>query len=504
MRLPSNLPATVALLAVAACSGNHDATVVTELRFGPPAVFPLGTPSAQGLAFTDLDGDGFLDALSTDRAGGRLVTLRGTADGFATAALVAAVPGATQAAVGDLNGDRLPDAIVGSSTGNQLAVLDNLGAGAFASPRFVDVGATSDVLLSFDFSGDMRADIVAGSAAGGSLALVNFDGTSQVVRTIALGAVPGGMTAPDLNLDGKRDLVVAAANDPRLFVLLGTRNGYFAAPTAWAVDPLGGPVASGDVDGDGLADVVALDASLASARVFPGNGTGSITVGAALALPGPASSLQLADLDGDGNLDLCASLAQQVVVSYGKGDGTFRAPEEAALDTGGTSSVVATDIEGDGRMDLAYVSQATNLALLRNPRPVQAGNVTYGTGSPDCMGFQGLLGTTRASVGNAEYALRATNALPYAVGTLLVGNEPVSGSVPGPLGGVVMHVGPTALVSRVLVADASGSAFTPMPIPDNPDLAGVELAHQVVWFQPVATCSPNGFSSSRGLLVRIR
>jgi len=68
----------------------------------------------------------------------------------------------------------------------------------------------------------------------------------------------------------------------------------------------------------------------------------------------------------------------------------------------------------------------------------------------------------------------------------------------------VMHVGPTALVSRVLVADASGSAFTPMPIPDNPDLAGVELAHQMVWFQPVATCAPNGFSSTRGLLVRIR
>jgi len=25
-----------------------------------------------------------------------------------------------------------------------------------------------------------------------------------------------------------------------------------------------------------------------------------------------------------------------------------------------------------------------------------------------------------------------------------------------------------------------------------------------VWFQPVATCAPNGFSSTRGLLVRIR
>ena len=76
MRLPHPVSATLALLGAAACSGNHDATVVTELRFGPPAVFPLGTPSAQGLAFTDLDGDGFLDAVSTDRAGGRLATLR--------------------------------------------------------------------------------------------------------------------------------------------------------------------------------------------------------------------------------------------------------------------------------------------------------------------------------------------------------------------------------------------------------------------------------------------
>ena len=505
MRLQTKISLAAALMAAVACSGNHDANVVSELRFGTPASFPLGTPSGNGLAFADLDGDGWLDAVSTDRAGGRLVTLRGSADGFGAPVLASAVPGASMAAVGDLGGDRLPDAIVGSSTGNQLAVLDNLGAGAFAVPRFVDVGATSDVLLAFDFSGDLRADVVSGSAAGGSLAFVNFDGSATVVvRTIPLGAVPGGMTAPDLDRDGRRDLVVAAANDGRLFVLMGTRNGYFAAPTALAVDPLGGPVASGDLDNDGLADVVALEAGLASVRVFRGNGAGSLTSGSARSLPGAASSLQLTDLDGDGLLDLCASLAQQVVVCYGKGDGTFRTGEEAVLDTGGTTSVVATDVEGDGRMDLAYVSATTSLALLRNPRPVQAGNIVYGTGSPDCSGYQGLLGTTRATVGNTDYALRATNALPYAVGTLLVGNEAVTASVPGPLGGVVMHVGPSALVSRVLVADESGSSWTPMPIPDNPALAGVELAHQVVWFQPVATCAPNGFSSTRGLLVQIR
>jgi hypothetical protein len=66
--------------------------------------------------------------------------------------------------------------------------------------------------------------------------------------------------------------------------------------------------------------------------------------------------MQLRDLNGDGKLDLVAASFGFLDVLLGNGNGTFQTAKNYPAPIGRVSFGVA-DINGDGRLDVAYLSQ---------------------------------------------------------------------------------------------------------------------------------------------------
>ena len=80
-------------------------------------------------------------------------------------------------------------------------------------------------------------------------------------------------------------------------------------------------------------------------------------------MPNPALGLVAADFNGDGKLDLAMSEwspGGQIEVLLGNGDGTFQAAQ--SFDSGGLqgSEIAATDLNGDGKMDLIVSNEVGN------------------------------------------------------------------------------------------------------------------------------------------------
>jgi hypothetical protein len=187
----------------------------------------------------------------------------------------------------------------------------------------------------------------------------------RIAPSYPTGLYPDKVVAKDVNGDGKLDLVTL--DYALISVLLGRGDGTFAPKIDYAA-PLGSGLAAGDMNGDGKADLVitAVDGTL---NVMLGNGNGTfqspiITSLQILNLLDPT----LGDLNKDGYLDVVIGLAGGrsnggVLVALGKGDGTFSSQTSYAAGWHPTS-VAASDLNADGKLDLAVVDQAGNLSTL--------------------------------------------------------------------------------------------------------------------------------------------
>jgi hypothetical protein len=233
-------------------------------------------------------------------------------------------------------------------------------------------------ILAVDLNNDGFIDVIATgvtdpttNATGLGVFLSNGDGTFKpgVVYPITTSATQA-FIVDDLNGDGVPDILVpnTAGGNTQLTALLGKGDGSFTTGPSTAITltlpltlyGLGEPIATGDFNGDGKIDVLTADGKL-----YLGNGDGSFGAGTQ-ALPTSYSIITayaVGDFNGDGKLDVAElttgiNPSGTVTVFLGKGDGTFTqgfaydsVPEGTAM--------VATDIDGDGNLDLV-VGRSSN------------------------------------------------------------------------------------------------------------------------------------------------
>jgi len=148
-----------------------------------------------------------------------------------------------------------------------------------------------------------------------------------------------------------------------LVVFLGNGDGTFQSGVSYRIPgTLGQRVIIGDINGDGKPDAIVgcLDVNEALKEdifVFLGNGDGTFQTATSLSVGFTTDGLALVDFNRDGKLDLAVNATGTTQVLLGNGDGTFQLPQSIGI---GGSGLVALDVNGDHKMDIAIVDLAAN------------------------------------------------------------------------------------------------------------------------------------------------
>jgi hypothetical protein len=226
-------------------------------------------------------------------------------------------------------------------------------------------------------------DVVSASADDGALSVFLNDKLSPgTFNTPLVLASPGAsqVAIADVNGDGLKDLVSADFN---VSLFLQTSPGTFAAPISLYS---GGAnwVAVGDLNGDGAPDValtdnvgvkVLLHTGAASAATF--SAPVSVFTQTVNQDVLGANIIAIADVNGDGLNDLIITdpgatggmaTTVNVLLQDAATHGTFAAPVSYAIATQDLpQSIVVTDLQGDGHLDIVIGELNSVTVLLHDP-----------------------------------------------------------------------------------------------------------------------------------------
>lgn len=146
----------------------------------------------------------------------------------------------------------------------------------------------------------------------------------------------------------------------------------FAAPANYATGGFGGPgvheqsSATAEFDGDGDADVVVADYYWGTGPFLMRNrGDGTFqSPGRRINVAPLVGTVLAGDVNGDGRQDLIATNVGKVFVRLGRGDGTFTNGPSYGVPQGGQEDAVLADANGDGDLDVIVITRAGVKTLL--------------------------------------------------------------------------------------------------------------------------------------------
>jgi Calx-beta domain-containing protein/VCBS repeat protein len=183
--------------------------------------------------------------------------------------------------------------------------------------------------------------------------------------TYSVGDNPNSGTSGDFNGDSKPDLAVANVLNKNVSILLNKGDGTFDNAVNYGVDFNPESLATGDFDNDGKLDLAVGNflggaTSAGNISMLLGNGNGTFKTAVNYDASSPIS-LQATDLNGDGKLDLVAASwnTNTTSVLLGTGNGTFQAVTVYPAGTQPRGISVA-DFNGDGKPDLAVTNILSN------------------------------------------------------------------------------------------------------------------------------------------------
>lgn len=386
--------------------------IASPVQSGAQLGRSVASGDLNGDGFADLAGGAPLYDPAAGASAGRVSIYFGTAGGFDTTAdahidgTVASAQAGYSVAIGDLNGDGFGDLIVGApffangqtAEGRVSVFLGS--AGAFDTTADLEIEANSasarfgwQVAYAGDVNGDGYGDFAVGAplhdvpgipSAGRAFLFLggaSLDGSADLTISAsnngnALGSAVAGLG--DINGDGYSDWAVGEPNHDgngndagRVIVYFGSATpdgvGDLVMRGDAASHRLGAQIAAvGDVNGDGYPDYTVTSSPpptfSGEIDLFLGAATPASTAHAVLTettAPGLGLWATGADLSGDGYSDVAVSTSGQggAVIVYLGGAGSFNVNADWFFNLAQASpafgtSIVASDVNGDGHADL--------------------------------------------------------------------------------------------------------------------------------------------------------
>ncbi|HXD83736.1 MAG TPA: FG-GAP-like repeat-containing protein [Rudaea sp.] len=400
---------------------NTTAPGATTASFSAQQTFATGI-NPHAVTAVDVNGDGKADLIVADYGDSTVsVLLNTTSPGAATPSFAAnqtfftgAYP--TSVAAADVNGDGEPDLIVANHGSNTVSVLLNTTVPGTATPSFAAqqafaTGSGPYGAATVDVNGDGKPDLILTNANDNTVSvLLNTTAPGAVTptfaaqQTFATGSGPYSVAASDINGDGKADLIVANDSDNTVSVLLnatapGAGTPTFAAKQTYAAGSGPFSVAAADMNGDGKPDMVVANVNGNTVSVLlnttaPPTAPPNFATQQTFAAGSSPLSVIAADVNGDGKLDLVAAnqTANSVSVLLNTTVAGAIMPSFSAQNTFATgstpNSIAIGDLNGDGKPDLVVTNSggATVSVLLNNTTPgattpIFATQQTFATGN---------------------------------------------------------------------------------------------------------------------------
>jgi hypothetical protein len=221
--------------------------------------------------------------------------------------------------------------------------------------------------------------------AGNPLTTPNAPGAYQPHLIFGAGANPSAVAAGDVNGDGRADLAVANFDANSVSILLGNGNGSFQGQTSFATGTGPISVALADVNGDGKLDAIVANSNLGAAGsvgVLLGNGDGSFQAQKTYATGAYPAAVVAADVNGDGKADLAtANRDGSASVLLGNGNGSFQGQATFAA-AASPNGIAVADVNGDAKHDLVVVNRDSDSVsvLLGNGNGSFQQQTTYAVG----------------------------------------------------------------------------------------------------------------------------
>lgn len=218
-----------------------------------------------------------------------------------------------------------------------------------------------------DFDNNGRQDILVCNLSESRITLIESrsDNDWHERTLVEHVSVPARTTAVDLNKDGKQDLVVAVLGNllpddgviGRVEYYENTGEGFQKHVLLDHVRRVA-DVRAGDLDGDGDLDLAVAVFGYARGQILWLENRGELHFVEHELYSAPGTiHVPLGDFDGDGDLDLAAVVSQdeeELIIFENRGSGEFhprRIWKTENLDLG-SAGLVATDLDGDGDLDL--------------------------------------------------------------------------------------------------------------------------------------------------------
>ncbi len=303
----------------------------------------------------DMDGDGRPDLLLTTRQG--MVVHPNTAvDGLFGPQVILA-NGEVLSWAADVDNDGLPEIFGSVPDQPGLRMYRNNGGMHFTQEALLSETITPTDMVAADMDLDGDVDVAFTTTTGAVVVFYNTSsiGTFSTAYTVAqLNGVQAPQVA-DIDHDGWPDLVFSSPSMGQVRTCLN-QLGTFDSATQLSAQ---GRAVARDLDSDGKADLLVAGSSTVAWRrnLAP---LGLLSTPTALQGSFPAASLiTTADIDNDGDLDAIVASATTGDIAWYEnlnGQGIFGEPQVIAIDMPGVSSIVASDADGDGDLDLFVAS----------------------------------------------------------------------------------------------------------------------------------------------------